>query len=101
MFNITSILNSLHFRNFISKLPDKGEKIRNFRNKIVKELEHRNEVQKAADLLSQLNIASKGQKIINKLEWTGEYDENGDETKIVELDSDDDEEPLKILAQVA
>lgn len=39
---------------------------------------------------------------MSELEWTGRYNEKDDEdaTKIVELDSDDEEDPLKILAQV-
>lgn len=87
-------------KNFISKLPDKGEKIASFRDKLLKELEHRNEVERAANLLSQLNIASIGKAAMTKLEWTGKYNnKNEDTTKIVELDSDDEEDPLKILAQ--
>lgn len=90
-------------KNFISKLPDKGEKIVNFCNKILKELEHRSEVEKAANLLSRLNIASEGKAAMSKLEWTGKYngnDNNNDgTTKIVELDSDEEDNPLRILAQ--
>lgn len=59
-------------------------------------------MEKAANLLSRLNIASEGKGAMSKLEWTGKYDDKDDEdaTKIVELDSDDEEDPLKILAQV-
>ncbi|XP_032668886.1 DNA-directed RNA polymerase II subunit GRINL1A [Odontomachus brunneus] len=95
--------NILANKNFISKLPDKGKKIINFRDKILKELEDRNEIEKAANLLSRLNIASEGKAAMSKLEWTGKYNSNdknnGDTTKIVELDSDEEEDPLKILAQ--
>lgn len=89
-------------RKFISKLSDKGEKIISFHDKILKELERRNEVEEAANLLSRLNIASEGKIAMSKLEWTGKYNDKDDEnaTKIVELDSDDEEDPLKILAQV-
>lgn len=70
----------------------------------MKELEHRNEIEKAANLLSRLNIASEGKVAMSKLEWTGKYNKNdknnGDTTKVVELDSDEEEDPLKILAQV-
>ncbi|XP_014487384.1 PREDICTED: DNA-directed RNA polymerase II subunit GRINL1A [Dinoponera quadriceps] len=90
-------------KNFISKLPDKGEKIISFRNKVLKEIEHRDEVEKAANLLSRLNIASEGKVAMSKLEWTGKYNDNNrsnnDTTKIVELDSDEEEDPLRILAQ--
>ncbi|KYN01542.1 PREDICTED: DNA-directed RNA polymerase II subunit GRINL1A [Cyphomyrmex costatus] len=86
---------------FISKLPDKGEKIIGLYNKILKELEHRNEVEEAANVLSRLNIASEGKVAMNKLEWTGKYNDKDDEntTKIIDLDSDDEQDPLKILAQ--
>ncbi|KAK9308148.1 hypothetical protein QLX08_001653 [Tetragonisca angustula] len=84
---------------FILKLPDKGEKIKSFRNKILKELEHKNEVEKAANLLSKLNLASEGKAAMNELEWTGKYTEIRDTVKVVELDTDDEEDPLKILAQ--
>lgn len=87
------------FRKFISTLPDKGEKIISFRDRLLKELEHRNEVETAANLLSRLNIASVGKAAMTQLEWTGKYNKNKNKTTIVELDSDD-EDPLKILAQV-
>lgn len=86
-------------KTLILKLPDKGEKIKSFRNQILKEIEHRNEVEKAANLLSRLNLASEGKVAMNELEWTGKYEEIKDTVKIIELDSDDEEDPLKILAQ--
>ncbi|XP_036139738.1 uncharacterized protein LOC105833390 isoform X2 [Monomorium pharaonis] len=88
-------------KKFISQLPDKGEKIINFHDKILKELEHRNEMEEVANLLSRFNIASEGKAAMSKLEWTGKChkDDDNDTIKIVELDSDDDEDPLKILAQ--
>lgn len=70
----------------------------------MKELEHRNEVEKAASLLSRLNIAFEGKAAMSKLEWTGRYNgndnNNDDTTKIVELNSDEEDDPLRILAQV-
>lgn len=86
-------------KTFITKLPDKGQKIKEFREKILKEIEHKNEVEQAADLLSRLNLASEGKAAMNELEWTGKYSETKDTVKVVELDSDDEEDPLKILAQ--
>ena len=67
----------------------------------MKELEHKNEVEKAANLLSKLNLASEGKAAMNELEWTGKYTEIRDTVKVVELDTDDEEDPLKILAQVS
>ncbi|KAL0109208.1 hypothetical protein PUN28_014357 [Cardiocondyla obscurior] len=88
-------------KKFISRLPDKGKKIVSFHDKILKELEYKKEVKEMASVLSRLNIASEGKAAISKLEWTGKYNENNDEDtiKTVELDSDDEEDPLKILAQ--
>ncbi|XP_011703314.1 PREDICTED: DNA-directed RNA polymerase II subunit GRINL1A [Wasmannia auropunctata] len=88
-------------KNLISRLPDRGEKIINFHDKILQELKRRDEVEEMASVLSRLNIASEGKAAMSKLEWTGKYNEKDDKdvTKIVELDSDDEEDPLKILAQ--
>lgn len=88
-------------KNLISRLPDRGEKIINFHDKILQELKRRDEVEEMASVLSRLNIASEGKAAMSKLEWTGKYNEKDDKdvTKIIELDSDDEEDPLKILAQ--
>ncbi|XP_015191431.1 PREDICTED: uncharacterized protein LOC107074471 [Polistes dominula] len=87
-------------KKFISTLPDKGEKIKTFRDKLLNQLEHQKEIDKAAVLLSRLNIASEGKAAMNELEWTGICPKEIHKNKIVELDSDDEEEdPLKILAQ--
>lgn len=52
--------------------------------------------------MSRLNIASEGKAAMSELEWTGKYNDEvkNNQDKIVELDSDDEEDPLKILAQV-
>ncbi|XP_066582035.1 DNA-directed RNA polymerase II subunit GRINL1A [Prorops nasuta] len=88
-------------KEFIKKLPDKGEKILVFRKKIQNELDYRIQIEKAAKLFSNLNVASKGKNAMNQLEWTGKCSEKIDETKHVELDSDDETDTLKILAQPA
>ena len=51
-------------------------------------------------MLSRLNIAAEGKDAMSELEWTGKYSEKQSKGKIVELDSDDDEDPLKIISQV-
>ncbi|XP_011299986.1 DNA-directed RNA polymerase II subunit GRINL1A [Fopius arisanus] len=86
-------------KSFISRLPDKGEKITRFRAKLLQEINRRNDLEQAANLLSRLNIASEGKDAMNELEWTGKFCEKNSSGKIVELDSDDEEDPLKILAQ--
>lgn len=50
-------------------------------------------------LLSRLNIASEGKAAMNQLEWTGVCPKEIHKDKIVELDTDDEEDPLNILAQ--
>lgn len=87
-------------RSFISNLPDKGDKIKSFREKIAKEIDRKNELEQAAMLLSKLNIADKGKAVMSELEWTGKSSDSANETQAVELDSDDETNPLKILAQV-
>lgn len=67
----------------------------------MEELKHKNDIEKAANLLSGLNIASEGKIAMNELEWTGKYNEIKNTDKIVQLDSDDEDDPLKILAQVS
>lgn len=89
----------LNNKAFVSKLPDKGKKIETFRDRLLKELEHRNEIENAVHLLSRLNIATEGKIAMNELEWTGKYNETKSTIKVTELDSDDEEDPLKILAQ--
>lgn len=98
-FSFLRFTNSL-CRRFVAKLPDKGERIIRFRDAILKEIEHRNEIDRAANLLSRLNIASEGKAAMSTLEWTGKLDEKSSSNKVVELDSDDEDDPLKILAQV-
>lgn len=101
-FNIFFLKNNiLFFRKFISMLPDKGEKIIAFQDKLLNVLNNQKEIDKAAVLLSRLNIASEGKAAMNELEWTGSYPEEVHKNKIIELDSDDEEDPLKILAQVS
>lgn len=60
-------------------------------------------MEEAANSLSRLNIASEGKAAMSELEWTGKYDDKNGEstTKIIELDNDDEDNPLKILAQVS
>lgn len=91
-------------RSWLSKLPDKGKQIQSLSDRIVKEIEARNEIDQAAALFSELNIVEKGVKAVNNMEWNGG---NVDGNQIVvaadTLDSDDDEDtnidPLKIIAQ--
>lgn len=94
----------LIFRSWLTKLPDKGERIQILHDRIVKEIEAQNEIDQAAELFSELNIVEKGVKAVTNMEWNGGK-VNVDQTIVAAdtLDSDDDEDanidPLKIIAQ--
>lgn len=65
------------------------------------EIQRRNDVEEAANLLGELNIASKGKITLNNLEWHGRS--TADDSSHVDdvLDSDDEQEidPLRIIAK--
>lgn len=84
-------------RSFLAKLPDKGQRIKEFYDKIVKELGQKDEIAKAAELFSELNISSKGAKFVTNLEWTGDLHSKVDDSAQVEVE--DETDPLRILAQ--
>ncbi|XP_067013066.2 DNA-directed RNA polymerase II subunit GRINL1A isoform X2 [Anabrus simplex] len=82
---------------FISKLPDKGKRITEFRDKIQAQLAQTNEVEQACGLLSGLSLKNT-KNVTEEIEWTGKYP-----SKEEALDSDDDSDaeernPIKILA---
>lgn len=62
------------------------------------EIEKHNEIDLAAALFSELNIASKGKKVMDNLEW-GEKNESNVVDEYVDSDDDEDIDPLKIIAQ--
>ncbi|RZF34900.1 hypothetical protein LSTR_LSTR012897 [Laodelphax striatellus] len=59
----------LENRNFLNKLPDKGTRIADFKTKLETELKKRNEEERLAEMLSNLNV--NGPEELNRLEWTG------------------------------
>ena len=77
----------------MSKLPDHGNKLKQFYENILKQIAFKEEVEDAADMFSHLNIASKGHKAINNLEWSGKVESNSAEEV---LDSDDEEDEVII-----
>jgi len=88
-----------HFcRNFIRKLPDKGEKISKFRSQLLEVLSQREDIEKTCELFSGLKIGKPS--LSDELEWTGKYSQTSHETRTLDSDdeSDDDRNPLKILA---
>lgn len=86
----------------LKRLPDKGKRIADFYNKVIEELDRRNNIDEAANMFSELNIASKGEDVLNSLEWNGHLngEHNVNPTDDI-LDSDDEVEldPLRVIAQ--
>lgn len=82
----------------LNKLPDKGQRIKDFYQKVCKELERRSDINDAAEKFSEMNITSKGEKKLINMEWNGKF--SADPTNDV-IDSDDEAEldPLKVIAQ--
>lgn len=64
-------------------------------------MQDRNEMNTAAKLFSELNIADKGKPALANMEWHGKYNGNLN-NEVAPLDSDDDPDevdPIKLLAQ--
>lgn len=87
-------------RKRLETLPDKGKRVRESHEKLLAEIQRRNDVEATANLLGDLNIASKGKIALNNLEWHGKT--APDSSNVTDLlDSDDEQEmdPLRIIAQ--
>ena len=86
---------STAFRSLINKLVDKGAKAAELKTRIEKELKSRDEVDKAASLLSEMRLGQ-----LNALEWTGSCNP-GLRTKSYSLQDNNYEceetDPLKII----
>ncbi|CRL05245.1 CLUMA_CG018047, isoform A [Clunio marinus] len=74
----------------LNKLPDKGKKIKDLYDRVLAALELKNEIEMTSNLLSSLKLNTND---LNNMEWR--------DKKIISkdiLDSDDDEDPLAIMA---
>ncbi|KAH8310563.1 hypothetical protein KR044_001971 [Drosophila immigrans] len=93
--------NLLASKKRLQLLPDKGKRIQESYDKLLAEIQRRNDVDATAALLGELNIASKGKVTLNNLEWHGRS--QADDSSHVDdvLDSDDEQEmdPLRVIAQ--
>lgn len=78
-------------RSRLQKLPDKGNRVQLLYDRAVKALDMQNEIENTSNLLASLNL---GASDINRLEWK----ETGARKQKEVLDSDDDEDPIAILA---
>ncbi|CAD6995825.1 DNA-directed RNA polymerase II subunit GRINL1A isoform X1 [Ceratitis capitata] len=86
----------------LKRLPDKGKRIQDLYEKVITELDRRSNIDEAASMFSELNIVSKGEDVLNSLEWNGNVNNINDGESIEDvLDSDDEEEldPLRVIAQ--
>ncbi|XP_062564191.1 uncharacterized protein LOC134227022 [Armigeres subalbatus] len=87
----------------ISKLPDKGARIEKFYKLILQQLDSHENIERAAEMFSELNIAAVGKSSMAKMEWNGKYNaRHGATEDIVDSDDEFDDQnvdPLKVLAQ--
>lgn len=84
---------SIHlFRTQLNKLPDKGQKIKDLYERVLEALEKKSNIEKTSKLLESMNISTKE---VENIEWKDDDDPQHYQDPI---DSDDDEDPLKILA---
>lgn len=78
---------------FISKLPDKGEKIRAFYNKILECLKNKESEEQTCYLLNNLTLNGVDKQAMQNVEWEGKVAKNSE----TYLDSDDDSDPEDVL----
>ncbi|ALC46979.1 CG3773 [Drosophila busckii] len=85
----------------LEQLPDKGKRVKEAYEELLLELQKRDDVEAAAKMLGELNIASKGKVALNNLEWHGHTTDDSSDPVDDVLDSDDEQEmdPLRIIAQ--
>lgn len=86
-------LKLLNNRSFISKLEDKGAKIRTFHDKVVAVLKGKQEEEEACRLFSTLKLSHADKEAVLDVEWQGKVDSHKDSC----LDSDDDSEPEDVM----
>lgn len=81
------------YSRFVDGLPDKGEKVKNFRSQLKVELYNRSVHEKLCKDMSLLNI---GKDQLDTLEWTGKYSSNIKRNSQPNIDNDD-EDVLKMF----
>lgn len=76
----------------MNKLPDKGQKIQELYDRVLKALEEKSKIDSTSKLLEKMNLSSKN---VDKIEWK---DDDSPQNYKDPIDSDDDEDPMAILA---
>ncbi|XP_023934915.1 uncharacterized protein LOC112043639 [Bicyclus anynana] len=85
-------LKLLNNKSFMNKLADKGAKIQEFYDKVLSEINAKQQVEQTCRLLNDMSIDTDKNSIQN-LEWEGKIKKNEN----TYLDSDDDSEPEDVL----
>lgn len=84
----------------MSRLPDKGKRIQLLFDRLIEEIGSRDDINRAANLFSELNIASKGKAVTTNMEWSGKLTDPSCTDAIVSNTDDLEEtDPIKLLAQ--
>ncbi|CAB3239124.1 unnamed protein product [Arctia plantaginis] len=86
-------LKLLNNKSFISKLKDRGAKIQEFHDKVVRELKARENEDEACRMFDNMRLSGVDENSVQQVEWTGKIKKQRDEF----LDSDDDSEPEDVL----
>ncbi|GLG93200.1 Uncharacterized protein GBIM_00665 [Gryllus bimaculatus] len=81
-------------KSFIKKLPDQGNRIKTFRERVLKALAEKDQIDQTCGLLSGLSLSKSN--VVDEIEWTGEL--TGVLNESSDISSDEDINPLKILA---
>ncbi|KAJ6633217.1 hypothetical protein Bhyg_15544 [Pseudolycoriella hygida] len=83
----------------LSKLPDKGKRIQDFYDLIVKEIANKDEIDVTSKLFSDLNIATIGSAKLTNMEWNGKFNPDYVDTALDSDDDADENDPIALLAQ--
>ncbi|KAG8228323.1 hypothetical protein J437_LFUL007041 [Ladona fulva] len=86
----------LRNKGFVQRLPDKGKKISNFKDRIEAELARRAEVDKTTTLLERLNINGP----VEEIEWTGSFS-SAKQEKEVHSEEEAEDEVIKTMRIIA
>lgn len=90
-------------RSRLSQLADQGARIQSLFDRIELEIDSRNEIERAAAMFSDLNVAAKGLKTVTQMEWNGGKAATSDlvagGASDDEADDDQNADPLQIIAQ--
>lgn len=82
----------------IMRLPDKGLKVKNFYDQILRQLELLENIDHAAEMFSKFNIASVENKSVMQMEWRGKHNALHEKDVNNVADIDDDRSKNRVLS---